>query len=212
MLVGAHWGGSEVQLHPWEFISPGPGERLAIRACTHKTTISGEVRRSPGHSRTCHSCCPRYHQFLQRCRQHTGMQNASALLSICLGEWKSRGFMVSPSHAPLPAGEQQHPAPAAPSPGSAVGARPRWQVLYYRERGKAPVLENKVTSGERHHRSGPPQPENAACSYQMQGSASPPLHNLSTHWSKLSCLIFSIFLILISKSKCLLSMASIQGE
>lgn len=37
-------------------------------------------------------------------------------------------------------------------------------MLYYRERGKAQVLESKVMSGERLHRFGPPQPENAACS------------------------------------------------
>lgn len=85
-------------------------------------------------------------------------------------------------------------------------------MLYYQEHGKAQVLKSKVMSGERHHRSGPPQPENAACSYQMWRNVYPSLHNLCIHWLKLSGLIFSLSLILISKSKCLLSMASIKEK
>lgn len=69
------------------------------------------------------------------------------------------------------------------------------------EHGKAQVLRNKVMmSCERHHRCGPPQLESTACYYEMEGAAYLSLHNLGTHRLKLPCFIFSLFLILISKS------------
>lgn len=123
MPAGARWGGCEVQLHPWEFISPGPRECLARRARTHETTISREADRGPGHSHTCHCCCPCCHQFLQCSRQHTGMQNASVLLSRRSGERKSRGFVVSPPRASAACRRAAAPSPGSTQPQQHRGTR-----------------------------------------------------------------------------------------